>query len=193
MLHTQTPLWSATGRVPAFHLAAPPWVRWWSRKSRLYSVWVPGSATQPVSLAPVDHLIRLCDSVRPAFSQVPPHSSKGSRCSCLVWGDHCPIAEGRDGAGPSSRYEDRVLQPLLHCAQERRWVETNLGSARPELGKLPFKRLTQKCICGCIRPRDWLAAIDLKDAYFLVPCSWFLNRLKRCLQGKNVLVRTDTL
>ncbi len=73
-----------------------------------------------------------------------------------------------DGAGPSSRYEDRVLQPLLHCAQERRWVETNLGSARPELGKLPFKRLTQKCIFGCIRPRDWLAAIDLKDVYFLV-------------------------
>ncbi len=83
-------------------------------------------------------------------------------------GDHCPVGEGRDGAGPSSRYEDRVLQPLLHCAQERRWVETNLGSARPELGKLPFKRLTQKCIFGCIRPRDWLAAIDLKDVYFLV-------------------------
>ncbi len=76
--HTQTPLWSDTGRVPAFHLAAPPRVRRWSRRSRLYSVWVPGkSATQLVSLAPVDHLTRLCDSVRPAFSQVPPHSSKG--------------------------------------------------------------------------------------------------------------------
>ncbi len=46
--------------------------------TRLYSVWVPGkSATQLVSLAPVDHLTRLRDSVRPAFSQVPPHSSKG--------------------------------------------------------------------------------------------------------------------
>ncbi len=77
-LHTQTPLWSDTGRVPAFHLAAPPRVRRWSRRSRLYSVWVPGkSATQLVSLAPVDHLTRLRDSVRPAFSQVPPHSSKG--------------------------------------------------------------------------------------------------------------------
>ncbi len=61
-----------------FHLAAPPQVRRWSSRSCLYSVWVPGkSATQPVSLAPVDHLTRLCDSVRPAFSQVPPHSSKG--------------------------------------------------------------------------------------------------------------------
>ncbi len=76
--HTQTPLWSDTGRVPAFHLAAPPRVRRWSRRSRLYRVWVSGkSATQLISLAPVDHLTRLCESVRPAFSQVPPHSSKG--------------------------------------------------------------------------------------------------------------------
>ncbi len=37
-----------------------------------------------ISLAPKDHLTRLCDSVRPASSQVqghPPHSSEGSRCS----------------------------------------------------------------------------------------------------------------
>ncbi len=36
------------------------------------------------------------------------------------------------------------------------------------LHKLPFKMLTQKRIFGCIRPRDWFAAIDLKDAYFHV-------------------------
>ncbi len=36
------------------------------------------------------------------------------------------------------------------------------------LHKLPFKMLTQKCIFGCVRPLDWLAAIDLKDAYFHV-------------------------
>ncbi len=45
-----------------------------------------------------------------------------------------PTGEGRDRAGPSSRYEVRVLQPLLHCTQERRWVKTNLGSARLERG-----------------------------------------------------------
>ncbi len=42
-----------------------------------------------VSLAPKDHLTRLCDSVRPASSQVqghPPHSSEGSQCPCLVRG-----------------------------------------------------------------------------------------------------------
>ncbi len=41
------------------------------------------------------------------------------------------------------------------------------------LHKLPFKMLTQKRIFGCIRPRDWCAAIDLKDAYFhvsILPC-----------------------
>ncbi len=41
----------------------------------------------------------------------------------------CPTGEGRDGTGPSSRYEGRIFQPLLHCAQEKRWVTTNLGSA----------------------------------------------------------------
>ncbi len=36
------------------------------------------------------------------------------------------------------------------------------------LHRLPFKMLTPKRIFGCIRPRDWFAAIDLKDAYFHV-------------------------
>ncbi len=34
--------------------------------------------------------------------------------------------------------------------------------------KPPFKMLTQKCIFGCIRPRDRSAAVDLKDPYFHV-------------------------
>ncbi len=42
--HTQTPPRSATGQVPAFHLAALPWVRRWSQWSRLYGVWVLGAA-----------------------------------------------------------------------------------------------------------------------------------------------------
>ncbi len=42
--HTQTPPRSATGQVPAFHLAALPRVRRWSQRSRLYGVWVPGAA-----------------------------------------------------------------------------------------------------------------------------------------------------
>ncbi len=36
------------------------------------------------------------------------------------------------------------------------------------LHKLPFRMLMQKRIFQCIRPFDWFAAIDLKDAYFHV-------------------------
>ena len=36
------------------------------------------------------------------------------------------------------------------------------------LHRLPFKMLTQKRIFKCIRPQDWFAGIDLKDAYFHV-------------------------
>ncbi len=36
------------------------------------------------------------------------------------------------------------------------------------LHRLPFKMLTHRCMNRCIQPRDWFAAIDLKDAYFHV-------------------------
>ncbi|KAI2645082.1 ORF V: Enzymatic polyprotein [Labeo rohita] len=48
--------------------------------------------------------------------------------------DWRPAGEGRDRAGLSSRYEDWVLQPLLHSAQERWWVTANLGPANLESG-----------------------------------------------------------
>ncbi len=56
---------------------------------------------------------------------VPVHFSQGH----LACGDHRPVGEGCDRAGPSSWYEVGVLQPLLHCAQENRWITTDLGSA----------------------------------------------------------------
>ncbi len=90
------------------------------------------SAPQSVSLAHSDHQARLCDSVRPASPQVqgcPLHFSESCRYPCLACGDRSPTGEGRDRAGPSCRYEVRVLQPLLHCTQEKRWVTTDLGSA----------------------------------------------------------------
>ncbi len=37
------------------------------------------------------------------------------------------------------------------------------------LHRLPFKMLMQKRNFGCIRPQNWFAVIDLKDAYFHVP------------------------
>ncbi len=56
-------------------------------------------------------------------------------------------------------------------------VPTKCGGLRPildlrvlnrALHRLPFKMLTPKRIFGCVRPQDWFAAIDLKDAYFHV-------------------------
>ncbi len=44
------------------------------------------------------------------------------------------------------------------------------------LHKLPFKMLTQKRIFGCVRPLDWFAAIDLKEAYFHVSRVMHISR-----------------
>ncbi len=44
----------------------------------------------------------------------------------------------------------------------------DLRALNRALHRLPFKMLTPKRIFGCVRPQDWFAAIDLKDAYFHV-------------------------
>ncbi len=96
---------------------------------------VPGGGA--VSLAPEYHQTWLRDSVHLASSQVQGHSvhlSVEQGCPCLACRSHGPTGEGRDRAGPSSQDEVRVLQPLLHRTQERRWVTTNLGPARSEPG-----------------------------------------------------------
>ncbi len=93
---------------------------------------------QAVSLAPEDHQTRLCDSVRPASSQVQGqsvHLSVEPGCPCLACRSRGPTGEGRDTAGPSSRDGVRALQrPLLHRSQETRWVTSNLGPACSEPG-----------------------------------------------------------
>ncbi len=121
--HTQTPLRAASQREP-------PELRPLGPTCAVSASLV--SAPQSVSLAHSDHQARLCDSVRPASPQVqgcPLHFSESCRYPCLACGDRSPTGEGRDRAGPSCRYEVRVLQPLLHCTQEKRWVTTDLGSA----------------------------------------------------------------
>ncbi len=94
-------------------------------------------AAQPVSLAHAHNSTRLRDSVRQATSQV-------QRCSrdvggsperpCLARGDCCPPGKGCNRAGPSSRDDAGVLQPLLHRTQERWWPSANPGSASLEPG-----------------------------------------------------------
>nr|XP_055049768.1 uncharacterized protein LOC129435990 [Misgurnus anguillicaudatus] len=44
----------------------------------------------------------------------------------------------------------------------------DLRSLNRALHRMPFKMLTPKRIFPCIRPNDWFASIDLKDAYFHV-------------------------
>ncbi len=132
-LHTQTPPPASQAR-PSPGPCAPPCC-----PSAGTSVGSAGtvsrslvSAPRSVSVAPADHQTRLRDSVRPASPQVqgcPLHFSESCRCPCPVCGNRSPAGEGCDRTGPSSRYEVGVLQPLLHCAQEKRWVTTDLGSA----------------------------------------------------------------
>ncbi len=58
------------------------------------------------------------------------------------------------------------------------------------LHKLPFKMLTQKRIFECVRPRDWFAAIDLKDTYFHVSTQ-AVSAL--CVRGSSISVQGPTL
>ncbi len=94
-------------------------------------------AAQPVSLAHAHNSTRLHDSVRQATSQVQRRSRDvgGSpERPCLARGDCCPPGKGCNRAGPSSRDEAGVLQPLLHRTQERWWPSANPGSASLEPG-----------------------------------------------------------
>ncbi len=94
-------------------------------------------AAQPVSLAHAHNSTRLRDSVCQATSQVQRRSRDvgGSPESpCLARGDCCPLGKGYNRAGPSSRDEAGVLQPLLHRTQERWWPSANPGSASLEPG-----------------------------------------------------------
>ncbi len=94
-------------------------------------------AAQPVSLAHAHNSTRLRDSVRQATSQVQRRSRDvgGSpERPCLARGDCCPPGKGCNRAGPSSRDEAGVLQPLLHRTKERWWPSANPGSATLEPG-----------------------------------------------------------
>ncbi len=67
----------------------------------------------------------------PAYPQVqghPVHFSQGHRCSCLACGNRSPTGEGRDRAGPSSRYGVRdcsaptSLCPRKLVGYDRSWI-----------------------------------------------------------------------
>ncbi len=166
--HTQTPPRSATGQVPGFHLAAPN-----VGTSMVPLVRCLGAGTCPaVSLAPKDHLTRLCDSVRPASSQVQghPHSSEGSRCPCLVRGITVLLAKDVMEPVPPADMKAGFFSPYII-------VPKKSGGLRPILGlrilnwafhKPPFKMLMQNRIFGCIRPPSLVCSIRLERP--VLPC-----------------------
>ncbi len=130
-------------------------------------------AAQPVSLAHAHNSTRPRDSVHQATSQVQRRSRDvgGSpERPCLARGDCCPPGKGCNRAGPSSRDEAGVLQPLLHRTQERWWPSANTGSAslEPGFAQAPVQDADAQAHDQCIQPQDWFTAIDLKDAYFHV-------------------------
>ncbi len=84
------------------------------------------------------HTIRLGYAIQ--FARRPPkfngvlETSVAVRNAPVAQGDCCPPGKGCNRAGPSSRDEAGVLQPLLHRTQERWWPSANPGSASLEPG-----------------------------------------------------------
>ncbi len=125
-----------------------------------------------VSLAPKDHLTRLCDSVRPASSQVqgyPPHSSEGSRCPWLVRGISVLLAKDVMVPVPPADMKAGFFSPYFI-------VPKKSGGLRPILGlrilnwafhKPPFKMLMQNRVFGCIRPQVRSAGLTWRP---VLPC-----------------------
>ncbi len=118
-----------------------------------------------VSLAPKDHLTRLCDSVRPASSQVqghPPHSSEGSRCPWLVRGISVLLAKDVMVPVPPADMKAGFFSPYFI-------VPKKSGGLRPILGLriLMLKMLMQNRVFGCIRPQVRSAALTWRP---VLPC-----------------------
>ncbi len=108
------------GRVPVFHFTAHSGCIGGST-SPACSV-SGGLASAPRRSRWLTRTIRLGYAIQ--FARRPPKSG-GIRFTSVQDKDapvlrHGPAGEGRDTAGPSSRDEGRVLQPLLHRIQERR-------------------------------------------------------------------------
>ncbi len=115
-----------------------------------------------VSLAPEDHLTRLCDSVHPVSSQVqghPPHSSEGSRCPWLVRGISVLLAKDVMVPVPPADMKAGFFSPYFI-------VPKKSGGLRPILG-LRILMLMQNRVFGCIRPQVRSAALTWRP---VLPC-----------------------
>ncbi len=110
------PWWRAGRRIFGFCSAAGPRASGTHLLKKEQFPFPPGSQV---------HGMTVCDALLP-HSRPQPIS--------LARGDCCSPGKGRNRAGPSSREEAGVLQPLLHHTQETWWPSTNPGSASFEPG-----------------------------------------------------------
>ncbi len=125
-----------------------------------------------VSLAPKDHLTRLCDSVRPASSQVqghPPHSSEGNRCPWLVRGISVLLAKDVMVPVPPANMKAGFFSPYFIVPKKSSGLRPILGLRilNWAFNKPPFKMLMQNCVFGCIRPQVRSAALTWRP---VLPC-----------------------
>ncbi len=103
---------------------------------------LPHSRSRPI--LPAAKRVRFRDDVPPHAPLASPVWDPGSSvrmpqnahafCTMLAQGDCCPPGKECNRAGPFSRDEAGVLQPLLHRTQERWWPSANPGSVSLEPG-----------------------------------------------------------
>ncbi len=156
-------------------------------------------APQAVSLAHENHQTWLRDSVRPASSQVQGrsvHLCVEQGCPSLACGrSRSPAGEGRDRAGPSSRDEVRVLQPVT-SSYPRKAVGVRpildlrvLNRALPT----PVQDVDAETHFSMHRPFDWVRKrFDLKDAYFMSQSSLDTDRSFSALRSKDEHISTKS-
>ncbi len=131
------------------------------------------SAPRSVSVAPADHQTRLRDSVRPAspkFRGVHFTSVKAVDAPVLCAEIAVLLAKDAIEPVPPADMRSGFYSPYFIVPKKSGGLRPilDLRVLNRALHKLPFKMMTQKRIFGCVRPLDWFAAIDLKDAYFHV-------------------------
>ncbi len=159
----------APGWVPVFHLAAPPWVHWWTRWSRWHGLSEPVKTTLP---SPPRWLLR---TIRLGYAiPFPPGVLPGSRASGSIKVSDAPVLR----ADIVVLLANDAIEPVPPADMRSGFVSRyfivpkkssglpqilDLGVLIRALHKLPFKTLKQKRIFECVRPLDRFAAIDLKD------------------------------
>ncbi len=133
---------------------------------------VPGGlarAPQAVSLAPEDHQTRLRDSVHrrpPKFRGIRFTSVLSKDAPVLRAEVAVLLAKDAIEPVPPAEMKSGFYSPYFIVPKKGGGLRPilDLRVLNRALHKLPFRMLTQRRIFQCVRPFDWFAAIDLKDA-----------------------------